>query len=314
MTLCVVTAGQQQTPGRLVKLCLLVIAALSFVMLHQSIVLSHAFQEGPLSGLHPWDDCMILERPLWPLAALKADPTWHGILGFFQNYAPRGPIGELQVFFALLVSDGNLRAPYYLNGWAEALAVLCLIGSTWRLRLATTTALVILLVAAPMTTDALLSLKADYKAGLLIAVAIFVLHEAVLRHSRVMSVVGTSVLSLALTAKLTAFFLPVWALGTLVVFEFLRHGPTAHDLDLKLWHYSAAMWRACWRERWAVVGLALLLAGPFLLLFGWALTDGLYWYIRLALGSSWNDGLTLLERAVFYLRLPGAPVIVSIVD
>jgi hypothetical protein len=298
-------------PRQPVRFALFLTTALLVAVAHQHFVQTVAFNDGSLAGLLPWDDCAIVARALWPVAGLLANPTWHGVLDTMTRHAPRGPMGELQSFVAIMASRGDVYAAYALNWWAEAVALVSVVAVAYRLHAATAVAMSILVVTAPMATGSLVSLKGDYKAGLLIAVALLTLYEGASRRNRRWFLLGSSLLGLAMTAKLTAFFLPVWALSVLLVFECLRQGPTNHDQDLRLWRYWAATWRGCWLARRDLIRLGTLVAGPFLLLFGWALTDGLASYIALALASNWHDGMSVQTRLAFYGKNIGATVLTT---
>ena len=137
------------------------------------------------------------------------------------------------------------------------------------------------------------------------AAAMFVLFDAAEESSNYSRAVGAALLGLMSITKLTAFYLPVLALGVFLVFEFygaLKRRLAAKEASKLSWTTFKDVFKdlgAISRQRTLCEALILL---PYLFFFLYKHKE-LLGYIRFALGPMWADGLTVSERLVFYSPL-----------
>ena len=166
---------------------------------------------------------------------------------------------------------------------------------------------VLFLLVQPVTIRALAELISDLQGGILLAAAMFVLFDAAEENNNRARTLGAALLSLTLITKLTAFYLPVLALGVFLVFEI--YGALKHQLAvIDVPNFSRAAWKAVparlggdVRQRTMCVALIL---GPYLLFF-YQSHKALLPYIQSALGSAFHDGLTIPERLLYYSPFGG---------
>ena len=71
----------------------------------------------------------------------------------------------------------------------------------------------------PLTINALTYVKSDWTGGLLLVGALFLLNASVEKARPDLKLFGAGLLGLSILSKLTAFYLPVLALGILLLFE-----------------------------------------------------------------------------------------------
>ncbi len=147
-----------------------------------------------------------------------------------------------------------------------------------------------------MTINALIYLKADWKSGVLMAAAIYLLYEAAQRGDRSLKLWAATLLGFAVAAKLTAFYVPVFAVVVLAAFELLgvaAQRAAGEPIGLGDVVEPGAV------DLLLTVALAL---GPYLAFFALGALGHhkLVSYIAFALGSAWDDGLTLSQRAALY--------------
>lgn len=264
---------------------LLVLAAFGF----QAVILLHAFNDGMLSGLIPWDDCQTLVRAILNLHRLDAgEPGWIVI---------HSPISDLQAGLGLALGGGDLAAPFLLNGVALALVLYAVSGRAGPASPLVAAALALLVLAQPMTVSAVTFLKADWKGGLLMAAAVYALHKAAVEDRPALRRFGAGLLGLALLAKITAFYLPVSAVATLIAFELLAVAADPRPAGL-----AAALRARVAVHRPEFAACLMLALGPWLVAFTLAVVGErqLIAYIAYALGDTWRDGLSLPQRLLFY--------------
>jgi hypothetical protein len=268
----------------------------------QALVLWRAFHGGPLSGLIPWDDCLIALRQLYNLRIL-AGASAADVLPRVGAVIVHSPVSDLPVAAGLLLSGGAVWGAYALNGLVvlAALQVALVRAGRWPPLLFAALAATALL--QPMTVSALTFLKADWKAGVLMAAAVFTLHAAARAGDRALKLWGAGLLGLAAAAKLTAFYGPLFALVVFAAFEALAFAARRlDDPSLRLADHLAA-------ERPILAPAAALVLGPYIAfyLFGVLGQHGLLGYIVFALGDAWDDGLSLPQRAAFYSPFSANP-------
>jgi hypothetical protein len=281
--------------------------ALAAAITLQLFILYYQLNYGALVGLIPWDDCAILLRGLENIDKLaQAHSLWH-MLGAALHLDIHAPVSDIQDIVGLLLSGGAVWGPYALNVTCLCIAIYA-ISTTVALKdpIVFGTSVLFLLVQ-PVTLRALSTVKSDWQAGILLAAAMFVLFDAAEENNDQGRTVGAALLGLMLITKMTAFYLPVLALGVFLVFEFygaLKRRPAAKDAP----NFSAAASKGTLarlggsvRQRTICVALILL---PYLLFFLFK-HKALLAYIQHASGPLWSDGLTLSERLLFYSPLHG---------
>ena len=275
------------------------LAVLVAVLLIQAYVLYRAFHYGPMAGLIPWDDCLTLQRALHNLAVLATAPTPWALIEALRSVVIHSPVSDLQALVGLMAGGGALWVPFALNALTLMLVLQAVLFRAARPGGALFVALFVFVLLQPVTINALTFLKADWKGGLLIAGALFVLYEALERRRRDLKLLGAGLLGLGVAAKLTAFYMPAFALVVLVAFgalDFLSRPRTE----------SAGAYLT--RERPTFAPALALALGPFLAFFllGALGHHRLIAYIAYAVSDTWSDGRTPLQRALYYSPLaPG---------
>jgi hypothetical protein len=276
------------------------------LLLLQLYVVYYSFHHGVLQGPVQMDDTAYLERSLMNLEVLTASQSPYDLMRATLDIRLHAPLAELSTMLGLLVSGGELWAPFALNVLLVLLAAYAIALRTTALSGALFAAILIFLLTQPLTINALTFLKSDWKGGVLMAAAIFALHEAAEQNDRNLKLFGAALLGLAVASKLTAFYLPVFALGILVVFEL--YGFVARNSHSRSVAHSGVegaadgrttfrSWLAGGQRTWALCAALAVMPYAVFFLLG---AKGLVYYIREALGSVWYDGLTIGERAASY--------------
>jgi hypothetical protein len=155
-------------------------------------------------------------------------------------------------------------------------------------------AITLFVALQPLAIASLLFVKADFKGGLFMAAGIFLLYCAVERKDSRLKIFGAASLSLAVIAKTTAFYGPIFALGILVLFEIYAF--------VQRWEESKSLFDARVRvaaELRVLAMCAAIITAPYLFFFSLRAKDYVE-YIRFALSAVWADGLTVLDRAWNY--------------
>jgi hypothetical protein len=197
------------------------LAVLATALLVQAFVLYRAFHYGPMAGLVPWDDCLTIQRGLHNLRILAGAYAPWAMLMSLGDVVIHSPVSDLQAMLGLVVGGGAIWVSYALNVGALLLALYAVLFKAGRPSPCRFLALAIFILVQPVTINSLTFLKADWKGGLLLAAALFTLYEAVDQDRRDLKLFGAGLLGLAIAAKLTAFYMPVFALMVLVAFEAL---------------------------------------------------------------------------------------------
>ena len=161
----------------------------------------------------------------------QAHSLWH-MLGAALHLDIHAPVSDIQGIVGLLLAGGAMWGPYALNVTCLCIAIYA-ISTTVALKepIVFGTSVLFLLVQ-PITFRALAELKSDWQGGILLAAALFVLFDAAEENNNHGRTLGAALLGLMLITKMTAFYLPVLALGVFLVFEFygaLKHRPAAKD-------------------------------------------------------------------------------------
>ena len=271
----------------------------------QLFILYYQINYGALVGLVPWDDCAILVRGLRNLAKLEqAHSLWHMLRAASHLYF-HAPVADVQDMVGLLVTGGALWGPYVLNVIWLCIAIYA-ISTTAALKDSIAFgASVLFLLVQPITFIALSRLISDWQGSILLAAAMFVLFDSAETNNNHGRILGSVLLGLMAITKMTAFYVPVLALGVFLVFEF--YGALKHTLALNdALDRSQAVWKAVLARfggslRLRAICIALILV-PYLLFFYQA-RHSLLPYIYQALGPKWDDGLTMPERLLFYSPL-----------
>lgn len=271
--------------------------------LMQSFVIYRSINNGTMSGVIQWDDCAFLVRGIRNLHWITNSKTIAEAAKDIVTMQLHAPLADLQVLAGLLLTGGQVWGPFSLN---LLLVLLCLsiinareIQSSRVLFLA----LAVFMISQPITIHALTFLKPDWKAGLLVGSAILALKEGAEQHSLKLKILGSVLLSAAVTLKMTAFYLPLFSIGLVAAFEiygaFLKY-PSYEILDDKngaqLVKYITANLRNKWRF-WSVLSAIILIPWAVLFLQGF---DHYISYIKGALNPYWHDNLSIPERLIFY--------------
>ena len=204
------------------------------------------------------------------------------------------PLANMQAGGALLVSGGNLLAAFVLNFWCLSLSLYFLLAKSRLASAPLRLAITLLVALQPLAIASLLFIKADFKGGLFMAAGIFLLYRAVECNDSRLKIFGAASLSLAVIAKTTAFYGPIFALGILIVFEIYAF--------VQRWEESKSPLDARARVAAEFRVLAMCVAivtTPYLFFFSLRAKDYVG-YIRSAVGGVWADGLTGLDRAWYY--------------
>ena len=269
------------------------LAVLAAALLAQAFVLYRAFHYGPMTGLIPWDDCLTLQRALHNLRVLALVQTPWGAVEALRAVVIHSPLSDLQALVGLMAGGGATWGAFALNAGAVILALQAVLIRSGRTSAAVFVALGLCVMVQPLTINALTFLKADWKGGLLIAAALVVLYEAAEQDRRDLTLYGAGLLGLGVAAKLTAFYMPAFALITLMAFEALAFLARPRPEGLA----------AYVRARRPTLSLAAALAlGPFVAFFllGAVGHHKLVAYIAYAISAAWSDGLTPAARALYY--------------
>lgn len=265
-------------------------------LLLQAFVLYRAFHGGHLSGLVPWDDCQIILSGLYNLRVFAAAQSPLDLVAALRLVVVHSPVADLPTMLGLMVTGGAVWGPFALSGLPVLLALYAVLVRAGRAEAWLSAAIAACILLQPLTINALTFLKADWKSGVLTAAAVYLLYEAAQRSDRGLKLWGAGLLGVAVAAKLTAFYMPLFALVVLAAFElvgFAARRAGGETLSL------AGHLR---RERPTLSIAAALVLGPYLVFFllGSLGHHGLIAYIAFALGDAWNDGLSLPQRAAFY--------------
>ncbi len=268
------------------------LAMIGSVLLLQAWLLYTGFHYGALSGLIPGDDSVTLQRGLHNLRFLSRDQSLWRLVGFLGTI--HSPISDIQTLVGLALTGGAFWGPYALNGAAVLFAAYAVLFRAGRPAACLFAALLLFILVQPVTLDALLYLKADWKGGLLIAAAVYLLYAAVEQDRRDLKLWGAGLLGLGIAAKLTAFYMPVLAIGLLMGFE---------GLALVARPPAPGTWGSRLQAARQDLGpAAALVTGPYVFFFAFSALGyhHLLAYIRYAISETWTDGLTPVQRALFY--------------
>jgi hypothetical protein len=271
--------------------------ALAAAITLQSFILYYQVNYGALVGLIPWDDCAIVLRGLENIDKLaQAHSLWQ-IVGAALHLDIHAPVSDIQAIVGLVFAGGAIWAPYALNVTCLCIAIYVISATVAFKNSMVFGASVLFLLVQPVTFRALSTLLSDWQGGILSATALIILFDAAEENNDCRRTVGATLLGLLLITKMTAFYLPVLALGVFLVFEVygvLKERAAAKDAPI-------ARLRGGARQR--TICVALILA-PYLLFF-LCKHKTLLAYIREALGPIFADGLTIPERLLFYSPLDG---------
>lgn len=270
----------------------------------QAYVLYYAFHYGVLSGLLQWDDCAVILRGFENLDILAHTSSIVSALHGAIHFNIHAPLSDAQTMVGLLLAGGQIWGPFLLSAAWLALVLIAILKTLDRQDWALAAAITLFIVVQPLTISALTYVKSDWTGGLLLVGALFLLNASVEKPRPDLKLFGAGLLGLSILSKLTAFYLPVLALGILLLFE---------------WHH--ALMAICRRlgsgtqktfeprftlvpnDRRSFILCATIAVCPFLLFFVYQLRS-IISYIRSAISDSfWQDGFTTLERVRFYSPL-----------
>lgn len=277
----------------------------------EAVVLYHAFHYGLLSGLPQWDDCGIILRGLSNLDRLEHATSVYRLLRAL-HLEIHAPLADLQTIMGLLLSGGDIHGPYLLSATWLALLLWGILKTYSGRDRVLSTIVVALVLIQPLTLNTLEDLKSDWAGGLLTAGALFVMTRGAQTQRSDLKLFGSVLLGLAVLSKLTAFYMPIIAIGVVLLLELYSVGlqvqrrpatsAAAHAppgpfrrqggiLDAGVILQALELRSLGWR--------ALIAAGPFLLFF-LASLGSIVSYIGGAMSSTWKDGLTVPERLQYY--------------
>jgi hypothetical protein len=267
------------------------------VLLAEAFLLYRAFHYGPMAGLLPWDDCMVVLRSLHNLRMFASTASLAELFPLAWSLVIHSPLSDIQTLLGLMIGGGATIAPYLLNALFVIPAFWAVLVRTGRLPWALFAALMLALLAQPVTLGALTFLKSDWKGGLLVAAAMPLLYQGVAEERRALKFWGAGLLGVGVAAKLTTLYMPVIAIFILLGFEvvgLIARPPGRGELEPRL--------QAVRADLSPMAGLVFIPYIVFLLQSALG-QHNILAYIRYALGDTWNDGLTHTERALFYSPL-----------
>ena len=198
----------------------------------QSFILYYQLNYGALVGLIPWDDCAIVLRDLENLDKLaQAHSLWHMLIAAL-HLDIHAPVSDIQGIVGLLLAGGAMWGPYALNVTCLCIAIYAISTTAAMKDPVVFGAGALFLLVQPVTFSALAELKSDWQGGILLAAALFVLFDAAEANNNHSRTLGAALLGLMLITKMTAFYLPVLALGVFLIFELygaLKHKSATKD-------------------------------------------------------------------------------------
>jgi hypothetical protein len=271
----------------------------------KTLLLYYALHYGTLSGPLQWDDCAIILRGLENLDRLAHATSALGLAHAVYGFDVHAPLSDVQTMIGLLISGGQVWGPFLLSATWLIVTLALLLQTFDRRHWLLAVVIVIVVLAQPLTFNALDNVKSDWSGGLLMSGALFLLARGAVTGRQDQKMQGAALFGLAMLSKLTAFYLPIVAAAALVLFEF-------HSAMLRIPGRSDGAGSGGTARLWSTLrlgiqsidrrALALRLAvgvGPFVLFFiyKWQATLG---YIRWSISSLWTDGLTVWGRAHFY--------------
>ena len=267
-------------------------------------ILFYQLNYGALTGLIPWDDCAIVLRGLENLANVaQAHSPWN-LLAAARRIDIHAPVSDIASIAGLLLAGGAVWGPYALNVIGLCVAIYALSTTAALKNPIVFAASVLFLLLQPITFSALAELKSDWQGGVLLAAGMFVLFDAAEENNDRGRILGAALLGLMLITKMTAFYLPVLAVGTFLAFE-LYGAVKCRQAKIDPSSHSEATCKSA-RTRFggfvrlqSICGALILI--PYLLFF-YHSHGALLAYIRAALGPVWTDGLTASERLLYYVR------------
>jgi hypothetical protein len=262
----------------------------------QVLLLYYQLHYGTLSGLLQWDDCAIALRGLENLDRLTHSTSAWSLLHAIYGLDVHAPLTDVQTMVGLLITGGQMWGPYLLSAAWLALTLAALLPALDRRHWLLAIVLLIVVVSQPLTLNALANVKSDWSGGLLMSGALFLLARGAVTNREDQKMQGAVLLGLATLSKLTAFYLPMVAAVTLVLFEW--HSAVFRNPDPGgLWSTLKLGIRSV--DRRALALRMLVGVGLFVLFFVYKLKPTLG-YIKWAMSSVWTDGLTVFGRAQFY--------------
>jgi len=268
------------------------IVALPIIL--QAAVFYYSVNYGILRGPLVRDDAYTTLQALERISSFLIADSFAVNLRRIVHLWFHSPIANMQTGGALLLSGGNLLAAFALNFWCLSLSLYFLLARS-RLESAPLKLAITLLVALqPLAIASLLFIKADFKGGLFMAAGIFLLYRAVECNDSKLKIFGAASLSLAVIAKTTAFYGPIFALGILILFEIYAF--------VQQWEESKSLFDARARvaaELRVLAVCVVIVTTPYLFFFSLRAKDYVE-YIRFGLSAVWADGLTVLDRAWYY--------------
>lgn len=259
------------------------------VFAFQAVVVFGLGALGWFDPILPWDDASFVHRAM--------DTAWLYFEFGLVPYLVRGasfhaPLGDVHSIIGFMISPYTHLGYYMLNGiylFAGFVFLLYFFRNqpTW-IKLC---ALLILLFFPPLF-KVLATIKTDQVGGLATAIGVLLLFEPgrklPIRTTGRMLLLAF-VFACVVTAKMTAFFLPVVVIGifTLSVFRLFR--PFAPD-------GPPPGRRAEIVRHGVAVLLVLMFYGVFLALE----FENLHAYVTAAIGDKWDDGFTLAEHILYW--------------
>jgi hypothetical protein len=271
----------------------------------QAYVFYYAVHYGVLSGLLQWDDCIVILRGFKNLDLLAHSQSVLGLLHAARHFDIHAPISDVQTIVGLLLSSGQIWGPYLLNATWLALALFAILSTIDRGNRVLAASAALFILVQPVVINALTYVDSDWTGGPLLAGALVVMNAGVERNRSDWKVFAAGLLGISILSKLTAFYLPVLALGILILFE--SHAAMLAGLRQSgqpLFGSAATTnteptYKQMPNSR-AFMLRATLAIGPFLLFFVYKFNSTIA-YIRDAItNNKWKDGFTALERAIYY--------------
>lgn len=270
------------------------LCVIALPLLLQTIVFYHSLNYGILRGLLARDDAYAILQIMERISYLLSGDIIAVNLRRMVHLWFHSPLTNLKISGSLLLSGGNVLAPYAINFWALSLALYLTLTKSQLVSTPKIILVTLTLALQPLTFGSLIFLKSDFSGGVFLAAGIFLMYRATICEDFKMKLYASTLLSLAVIAKMTAFYSPVLAIGILIIFEIyqrLRDWEKSGSSSFSL-HFSSSSLRAFW------ICVAIVLF-PYLFFFSFTPKHYIS-YISAALGDVWADGLSIADRALYY--------------
>jgi hypothetical protein len=271
-----------------------------FCLFHVLAVMGYLLREGRLSVVPIYDDVVYLIDGLKRLSVFDQS----GLGGFFADFythPAHAPFTALASTFGLLLSNGSVWGPYFLNGlWVVLVAFLALFILR-DLNVWSSVGIVVAILPVPMFGSVVAEFRPDPVWGILIGFSLAAMVTIDLVHARQSHLLGLGILfGAAVLAKPTASPASIVILGLGFIVQ----------MGLTLW---------CQRP-WSIGEVArkigIVTLGASLLIIPYVITNGLgiLQYILTVMGADkevWRTKTSVLGHFSYYLNRGVGPLMLG---